>query len=93
MTEAEALDIASAYLEGRLGRQSSKEVWRVTATENHGVAWSVSYEILAHPAAHRLARYETVIVPSSGAHPWMAWVGLPVEDQILADPGSEQTKH
>ena len=88
MTETEALDIASAYLEGRLGRQSSKEVWRVTATENHGAAWSVSYEIFAHPAAHRLARYETVIVPSSGAHPWMAWVGAPVLERILADPGS-----
>ena len=84
MTEAEALDIASAFLEDRLGRRSSKEVWRVTATEDHGVAWSVSYEIFGQPAAHRLARYETVIVPGSGAHPWMAWVGRPVEEQILA---------
>jgi len=31
MTDTEALDIASAFLEDRLGRRSSKEVWRVTA--------------------------------------------------------------
>src|SRR4051812_12525226 len=39
---------------------------RSPATENHGVAWSVSYEIFGHPAAHRLARYETVTEAQSG---------------------------
>ena len=83
MTGAEALHIATAFLEDRLG-SSPNERWRVDAMKDHGVAWSVSYELLAQPGAHRLARYETVVVPRSGAHPWMAWVGRPVDEQIRA---------
>jgi hypothetical protein len=83
MTGAEALEIASAFLEERLG-SSPNETWRVDAMEDHGVAWSVRYEFLSQPWTHRLARYETVVVPRSGAHPWMAWVGRSVEEQIRA---------
>ncbi|MFF4875283.1 YrhB domain-containing protein [Micromonospora sp. NPDC000668] len=85
MTDEEARGIAFALLADRIGEIRTGE-WVITGARGHETAWSVSYQSRAFIESGRvsdaLAGNGPVVVPKSGADPWLAWSGRPVEEQI-----------
>jgi len=85
MTEEQAREIASAFLADRFDEIRTGE-WVVTGMQEHETAWSVTYLSRAFIESGRisdaLAGNGPVVVPKSGADPWLAWSGRPVEEQI-----------
>ncbi|MCN0155141.1 YrhB domain-containing protein [Salinispora arenicola] len=60
--------------------------WVITGVWEHETAWSVGYQARSFIASGRisdsLVGNGLVVVPKSGADPWLSWSGRPVEDQI-----------
>ncbi|MGC4744951.1 YrhB domain-containing protein [Micromonospora sp. DT201] len=85
MTDEEAREIASAFLAERIDEIRTGE-WVVTGAWEHETAWSVGYQSRAFVESGRisdaLAGNGPVVVPKSGADPWLSWSGRPVEEQI-----------
>ncbi|MFG1893313.1 YrhB domain-containing protein [Micromonospora zamorensis] len=85
MTDEEAREIASAFLADRMDEIRSGE-WVITGVQEHGTAWSVSYQSRAFVESGRisdaLVGNGPAVVPKSGADPWLSWSGRPVEEQI-----------
>lgn len=85
MTDEEARELASAFLADRSDHFRTGE-WVITAVEEHETAWSVGYQSRAFLETGDISRSLVgngpVVVPKSGANPWLAWSGRPVEDQI-----------
>lgn len=87
MDEGEARKIASEYLTER-SEQFRAGAWVIYGAEDHGSAWSVGYQSRSFVETgnfmHGLVGNGPVVVPKSGARPWLAWSGAPVEEQIAA---------
>jgi len=85
VNEAHARQIASDFLTQRFEEFRSGD-WVLTVAEDYDSAWAVGYQALAFVESGNvldsLAGNGPVVVPKSGAQPWMAWSGLPVGEQI-----------
>jgi len=85
MTDEEAREVAFAFLADRTDHIRTGE-WVITGAREHETAWSVSYQsrafIESGDTHNALAGNGPVVVPKSGADPWLAWSGRPVEEQI-----------
>ena len=85
VTEDEVRRIASAFLSGRFEEFRFGE-WMLTTVQEHEIGWSVGYQARAFMESGRvsdsLAGNGLVVVPKSGAEPWVARSGLPVEERI-----------
>jgi hypothetical protein len=85
MTDEEAREIAFAFLADRIDEVRIGE-WVITGAREHETAWSVSYQSRAFIESGRisdaLVDNGPVVVPKSGADPWLAWSGRPAEKQI-----------
>jgi Immunity protein 35 len=85
MTDEEAREVAFAFLADRIDHIRTGE-WVITGAREHETAWSVSYQSRAFTESgdihNALAGNGPVVVPKSGADPWLAWSGRPVEEQI-----------
>ncbi|MET8088508.1 YrhB domain-containing protein [Micromonospora sp. NPDC005237] len=85
MTDQDAREIALAFLADRMGEVRAGE-WVITGVREHEAAWSVGYQSRAFIESGRisdaLVGNGPVVVPKSGADPWLAWSGRPVEEQI-----------
>ncbi|MEU7799523.1 YrhB domain-containing protein [Micromonospora arborensis] len=85
MTDEEAREIASAFLADRIDEICTGE-WMITGVWEHETAWSVGYQSRAFIESGRvsdsLVGNGPVVVPKSGADPWLSWSGRPVEGQI-----------
>jgi hypothetical protein len=85
MTDEEAREIAFAFLADRIDEVRIGE-WVITGAREHETAWSVSYQSRAFIESGRisdaLVDNGPVVVPKSGADPWLAWSGRPVEEQF-----------
>ncbi|MFI6272826.1 YrhB domain-containing protein [Micromonospora zamorensis] len=60
--------------------------WVITEARERETAWSVGYQSRAFIESRRisdaLVGNGPVVVSKSGAEPWLAWSGRPVEEQI-----------
>ncbi|QGN48089.1 hypothetical protein GKC29_15420 [Micromonospora sp. WMMC415] len=60
--------------------------WVIIGAREHETAWSVGYQsrafIESRDIPDSLVGNGPVVVPKSGAEPWLAWSGRPVEEQI-----------
>lgn len=85
MTDEEARELAFAFLADRSDQIRTGE-WVIVGTREHEAAWSVGYQSRAFIESGDISRALVgngpVVVPKSGADPWMAWSGRPVEEQI-----------
>jgi hypothetical protein len=85
VTDEEARELAFAFLAKQSDHLRTGE-WVITGAEEHETAWSVSYQSRAFIETGDITRSLVgngpVVVPKSGADPWLAWSGRPVEEQI-----------
>ncbi|WP_328321896.1 YrhB family protein [Kribbella sp. NBC_00382] len=85
VTDEEARELAFAFLADGSDHVRTGE-WVIVGAEEHEIAWSVSYQsrafIESGDISRALAGNGPVVVPKSGADPWLAWSGRPVEEQI-----------
>jgi hypothetical protein len=83
--EAHARKVASDFLAQRCEEFRCGN-WVLTVAEDHDTAWAVVYQAIAFVESGNvldcLVGNGPVVVPKSGAQPWMAWSGLPVGEQI-----------
>jgi hypothetical protein len=85
MTGEEAREIALRFLADRIHEIRTGE-WVITGAREQETAWSVSYQsrafIESGCISDALAGNGPVVAPKSGADPWLAWSGRPVEEQF-----------
>jgi hypothetical protein len=77
--------MASDFL-AQLSEEYRSGDWVLTVAEDYDTAWAIGYQALAFVESGNivdsLVGNGPVIVPKSGAQPWMAWSGPPVGEQI-----------
>ncbi|MEV6368794.1 YrhB domain-containing protein [Micromonospora musae] len=85
MTDEEAREVAFAFLADRTDKVRAGE-WVIIGAWEHETAWSVGYQSRAFIESgdihDSLVGNGPVVVPKSGADPWLAWSGRPVEEQL-----------